>query len=91
MGVKKAQVANDAHMPTGSLLRTGFNPTTVQLAVDLGTTGNGDFRAVRFHSTDHTRAERLIKFKLTLRCNRTRYANRKGCDKKNKNYICIIF
>ena len=29
---------------------------------------------------DRIRAERLIKFKPTSQCNRTQYANRKGCD-----------
>ena len=29
------------------------------------------------------KAERLTLSKLTLRCNRTQFANRKGCDKKN--------
>ena len=40
----------------------------------------------RTHSQTHTqtytqtRAEQLIKFKSKSRCNRMRYANRKGCD-----------
>ena len=36
-----------------------------------------------------TRAERLPKFKPTLQCNRTRFSNRKGCDKKKKTFFNV--